>query len=347
MKDLWTHLKETSKPIVLYGTGDGADKIIRKLKEDGTFSKVQGIFASSGFVRDRSFYDFKVESYEQCRDRLGKDMIVLMCFGSSRPEVLSNVYSIASECEFYAPDVPVYGKNIFDTAFYEAHKDEIDRATALLADELSVKTMINTVTNKLTGALEPLQACETTEAESDGLLTLPEGSVYLDLGAYNGDTVLKYTSLFPQINKVIAVEPDRRNFRKLGENTSHIKDITLVRAMISDTSGTSFADNKKGRGVHESSDAGEAVDTVTIDDLLDGGRVDLIKFDVEGNELKALDGGMETIKKYRPRMQIACYHRSEDIFTLPLKIITEVPSYKIYMRHLPHIPGWDTQFYFV
>ena len=60
----------------------------------------------------------KVESFESVTERLGKDIIVLMCFGSSRPEVLENVYKISSLCEFYAPDVPVYGTDIFDTAYY-------------------------------------------------------------------------------------------------------------------------------------------------------------------------------------------------------------------------------------
>ena len=158
-------MKETERPIALYGTGDGADKIMAKLEKDGTLDKVKGVFASSGFVRDRSFKGFKVESFESCLERLGKDMIVLMCFGSPRPEVLSNVDRIASQCEFYAPDVPVYGKNIFDRAFYEEHRSEITDVTARLEDDLSVKTMVNTVTNKLTGSIEPLKACETTPDE--------------------------------------------------------------------------------------------------------------------------------------------------------------------------------------
>ena len=62
MKDLWQRLKETDKPIALYGTGDGADKIIRKMRSDGTFTKVKGIFASDGFVRRRSFCGFDVET---------------------------------------------------------------------------------------------------------------------------------------------------------------------------------------------------------------------------------------------------------------------------------------------
>ena len=346
-KDLWTYLKETDKPLVLYGTGNGADKIIAKLEKDGTFCKVQGIFASTDFVRDRYFRGMKVESFESVTERLGKDIIVLMCFGSSRPEVLENVYRISSLCEFYAPDVPVYGTDIFDTAYYEKNKDKIGQVTALLADGFSKKTMCNTVTNKLTGGLSPLLECEVSKREADLLLTLPEGAVFVDLGAYNGDTVLHYTSLFPQISKIYAVEPDKRNFRKLQENTEGLPfDITYINALISDHDGISYAGKNRGRGVHEQ-DQGDEIRSVTVDSILKGGPSDFIKIDVEGNEIKAIQGAKETIARYKPSMQIACYHRSGDIFEIPLAVLELNPDYKVYMRHTPHVPGWDTQFYFV
>jgi len=346
MEDLWSYIQETDRPIALYGTGDGADKIMAKLDKDGTLDKVQGVFASSGFVRDRYFKGFKVESFESCKERLGDDLIVLMCFGSSRPEVLENVDRIASQCEFYAPDVPVYGKNIFDKAFYEEHKSEITRVTALLEDDLSVRTMVNTVTNKLTGSISPLKECETTPEEENSLISLAQGSTFVDLGAYNGDTVLKYTSLCPGIDKIFAVEPDKRNFRKLKENTSHIEGITYINALISDKSGATHIDLSKGRGVHEAKEGGD-IESTTVDDILQGQKVDFIKFDVEGNEKKAIHGASESIKKYRPVMHMACYHRSEDIFDLPLEVLKIRSDYKVYMRHLPHVPGWDTAFIFV
>ena len=46
-------------------------------------------------------------------------------------------------------------------------------------------------------------------------------------------------------------------------------------------------------------------------------------------------------------MCVACYHRSEDIIELPLKMISLNKDYKIYMRHTPSVPAWDTYYYFV
>ncbi|MCQ2531475.1 MAG: FkbM family methyltransferase [Saccharofermentans sp.] len=343
MKDLWNYLQETTKPVVLYGTGNGADKILDELTRHGV--AVQGVFASSGFVRSRSFRGFQVESYASCKERLG-DMVVLMCFGSTRPEVWENIACISSEQEFYAPDVPVYGKNLFDSKFYKENADLCAQVRNLLADEKSRETFDCTVLNKLTGDLKYLYECQVEADEADSLTVPPADALYLDLGAYNGDTVLRYTSLYPSIKSVIAVEPDARNFRKLNENTTHIPGVTYVNALISDHVGETTMEVNKGRGVHEGK--GVAVSCTTVDELLkDVDEPVFIKMDVEGNELAAINGGREFISKNRPVMNIACYHRSEDIWTLPLAVHSLRPDYKIYMRHLPSVPGWDTQFYFV
>ncbi|HCA56163.1 MAG TPA: FkbM family methyltransferase, partial [Ruminococcaceae bacterium] len=41
----------------------------------------------------------------------------------------------------------------------------------------------------------------------------------------------------------------------------------------------------------------------------------------------------------------ALYHRSEDIFKLPLLLKEINPSYRLYLRQHPHIPAWDLNLY--
>ena len=94
MKDLWTVLKETDKPIVLYGMGNGADKIISVLNRYDI--KISGVFASDGFVRPKVFHGFAVTDYKTAKETFG-DMVVLVCFGSSLPDVIANIKRIAEE----------------------------------------------------------------------------------------------------------------------------------------------------------------------------------------------------------------------------------------------------------
>ena len=66
MKDLWNYLKETEKPIVLYGMGNGADLIISASKKYGI--KISGVFASDGFVRQKHFHGMPVTDYKTAKD---------------------------------------------------------------------------------------------------------------------------------------------------------------------------------------------------------------------------------------------------------------------------------------
>lgn len=338
--------EETAKgrKVVLYGTGDGADKIIACLEERGI--PISGIFASPGFVRDRKFHNIQVESFEKLYGRFGKDMIVLMCFGSSRDEVLSYADEISSKCEFYAPDVPVYGTNLFDSKFCEAHAGEINIVRGLLADELSRKTYDCIINARLTGNPVYLKLCEVSQEEADAVLPSDRKGLFADLGAYDGDTVMRYSSLMHELTGFIAVEPDRRNMRKLRENTCLINNIEYVQAFVSDKEGTADVNGNIGRGTSLEKEGSREVQTVTIDGLIKGRQTAFIKFDVEGAEAAAIEGGAKTIKEDKPLMNIACYHRSEDIFELPLKVLKLNPGYKVYMRHTPSIPAWDTYFYF-
>ena len=357
-EDLWGYLAAAGRPVVLYGTGNGADKILDQLIIRSI--PVSGVFASSGFVRDRSFRDMKVETYEALKERF-PDMIVLVCFGTSLPDVLGNIDRVAKECEVYAPDVPVYGNNLFDTAFYTAYKEELGMVRDMLEDDISRDTFDRVISYKLTGNYTLLRPCERDSDEIGRLLDLPERARYIDLGAYNGDTALLYSKIFPQISSIIAVEPDKRNFRKLSETArsffpSDVTDpssirrekvsISCIRALVSDHEGTTFAPRNKGKGVHEteSSENGEELTAVSLVTLLQDQKADLIKLDVEGNEMKALDGGRDILLRDKPDLIVSCYHRSEDLFTLPLFLKSLVPEYRVFMRHHPHLLCWETEY---
>ena len=60
---LWEYLKTADRPVVLYGTGDGADKVLDILADVGV--PVSGIFASDEFVRGQQFRGFTVRKYSE------------------------------------------------------------------------------------------------------------------------------------------------------------------------------------------------------------------------------------------------------------------------------------------
>ena len=343
MMDLWNYLKTTKKPILLYGMGDGADKIISVLNNYGI--KISGVFASDGFVRKKIFHGFEVGDYSTAKAKFG-DMIVLLCFGTSLSEVIANIKRIASEQEFYAPDVPVYGNTLFNREYVQNNMDEFRSIYNILADDISRKVFENTVRYKLSGDIKYLFDCESSPDEPfESFLKLNNNETYFDLGAYRGDTVADFLSRVNDYSKIVAVEPDIKTFNKLTQATSNIKNIQNINAAVTDKCGTIEFDMNASRG--SSAKSGDLVTAVSIDSLLKYGVPTFIKMDIEGQELAAISGAERTISDHSPKMQIAAYHRSEDFITLPKAVLQINSNYKVYIRHFPCLPSWDINYYFV
>lgn len=122
---VWQYLKNTDLPIIMYGTGNGADKILDNFIKFGI--SIHGVMASSGFVRDREFRGYKVYPIEYFEEML-EDFIVVIAFGSNRPEVLENIKNISQKHKVLVPSVQVCGTDIFDEAFAKVHREELQKA---------------------------------------------------------------------------------------------------------------------------------------------------------------------------------------------------------------------------
>jgi len=346
--DLWQYLASTNKPIVMYGMGNGADKIIAVFEKYGI--TVSDFFASDGFVRGQVFHEKTVLSFSAVRKKY-KDFIILVSFGSSLPEVLHNIYTIADSYELYAPDVPVCGETLFTLDFYKEYYTEFERAFELLNDEISKETFANIIRYKLTGNIAYLRtAFQPQECEKE-ILNFDRYSTFIDAGAYNGDTARKFISDCKNASTVYAIEPDRKNFKKLSayaESEIAAKVIPLHFGTWNEESTAEFAvgGNRNSAIGTQNLKKTETVPLNTIDSL-GVSDADYIKYDVEGAEKEALFGSVHTIQTSAPDLLVSLYHRSEDLFVLPLLIHKLFPDYALYLRRFEYVPAWNINLYVV
>ncbi len=202
----WDVLKYCQKPIVLYGMGNGADRILDELDHRGITAA--GVFASDDFVGKRVFRGFTVTNYRTAVEQFG-DMVVLLAFGTGRPEVLENIYRIAREQELYAPHFSVVPGVPEDEAFREAYGARLDAVYARLADEQSRLVFRNVLRYRKTGEISLLKECETAPEESyQAVLRLKPGDSLADLGAYRGDTAAEFICYCAEYGAIDAFEPD-------------------------------------------------------------------------------------------------------------------------------------------
>lgn len=347
---LWEHLRETKKPVYLYGMGDGAVKIMEALSRYQI--PLAGIFASDEFVRGHSFAGFPVQRYSQVRERHGSDFIALLAFAINYEPMLSVLSRMEGECEFYAPDVPVVRTDdrLFTPGYVEQYEQELEEVWEHLADEQSRRVFLGTLNYKVSGKMHYLRDITTEKGEAWTEILHPSGDeFYADLGAYTGDTIeefLGYTG--GRHGGILALEPDARNFAKLTramESRGIPADCRNVGAW--DRHDTLFfKGGKGGRNSLLSKEGKIPVEVDSLDRLTEGRPVDFLKFDVEGAEERAVAGASSTIRQYGPAIIMSAYHRNEDLFALPLQILKLRPDYQVFLRHHPYIPAWDTNFYF-
>ena len=351
-QDLWAYLKETNKPIVLYGMGNGADKILAALDEREI--EIADFFASDGFVRGHSFHGKTVISYSAMKEKYAEQSpIVLLSFASSLPDVLSLFKKVGAECELYAPDVPVFGETLFTIEFFEENRAPFEAIYELLADEESKRIYENVISYKLTGDIKYLWESESDkQTVYEEILDCKRITSYVDLGAYNGDTIREMLQFNPNLKSVIALEPDARNFRKLKEYAQTVNniDIKCINAGAWNESTTLLFDASGNRNAGIVSKGNivskiKEVNVVSVDEVLNGDCVDYIKYDVEGSEKEALWGSKETIQNHSPKLLVSLYHRSEDLFALPELVKKLNPDYSLYLRRFSYIPAWDLNLY--
>lgn len=341
--DFWTEIKKEKLPIVLYGTGDGADRVLDEFER--RHIPVLGVFASDGFVRDRSFRGFKVLSYSDARRIFGK-MAVILCFGSHREDVIENILRISSENELYMPDMlRDEAGHLFDLEYASEHKSDIEWAYSLLEDDISRRSFKSIIDFRLSGKVECLIPDWEDISSSWSLLDIRSDESFVDCGAYTGDTISRFLSLAHSYEKIYAFEPDVKTMKKLEKNTEGMENVTLYNAFVSDKSGEVLFMQGKGRGSNGVKGKGIYVPSLTVDSALSGKRVSIIKYDTEGFELEALEGSRETIKRYSPRLILSSYHKIDDLWVLPRKVLSISDNYNFLFRKTIAFPYWDSCYY--
>ncbi len=178
----------------------------------------------------------------------------------------------------------------------------------------------------------PLELCPLTDHE-----------VFVDCGAYDGDSIRSFLAQPKKsFQRIHSFEPDPANFEKLEKEVllrPERESITLQRAAVGAHTGTvTFS----GDG-NEASSVGKGdmvVNCVALDEALSDTQPTYIKMDIEGAELDALNGARKIIQRHSPVLAVCTYHVQDHLWKIPLLIQSINPNYSFFLR--PHlVEGWD------
>jgi FkbM family methyltransferase len=219
--------------------------------------------------------------------------------------------------------------------------DAIKAASAVWADHESRKLYSGLTewfrTLEAPNMPPPLPAPETY---FPSFLRLEPDEVFVDCGAFDGDTLRQYLRISQEkFAHLVAIEPDPENFTRLRAfvQTLPCQDrITLVQAATT-ADGLSVQFAASGNvGAHAAA-GGEKPETIIrvpgmrLDDL--SPRPTFVKMDIEGSEMSAIRSGERLLRGGQAAWAITLYHRVEDFWRIPLFLHAAAPELRLFLRH--------------
>jgi FkbM family methyltransferase len=209
---------------------------------------------------------------------------------------------------------------------------KIQSASQILADQESIDCLLNVLLFRV-GLLAEYADYRSNDKHYFNKLSLKsfgkKAIKFVDGGAYTGDSYQEAMDAV-KIDTAYLFEPDPKNFGRLTQVVSD-NAICYPLALSNQEKTITFAS-----GVGPSSAATDhgdiKIEASSLDVLFPTQHVDFVKLDIEGSEADALRGGKNLLKRCRPVMSMAMYHRPGDMWELPLLVNQLVDDYKFYIR---------------
>ena len=177
---------------------------------------------------------------------------------------------------------------------------------------------------------------------NNDVITLAENEVYVDVGAYDGDTVQTFveacTNFGVNYKRIHAFEPDPNCYNALLKNSATYRDVFCYQMGVWSSKQTLRFKTSES-AIHDQAgtidnSGNMEIQVVSLDDCLNGEKVSFIKMDPGGDVIPvALLGAAKTIATYRPKLALGAYHSIKSMFEIPILVNKLCPEYRLYLRH--------------
>lgn len=343
----FSRIMDKKNPVIIYGAGRMGkifkDNLLKNNINTLVFadsnvglwgSKIDGIKIISPDELKKNYYNFPILVASLLYETEIYEMLLKMQFPFVYPICFLN---------YSNPDifvVPSY-LNKFSSLFKPHNQSQIYKVNELWDDEESKRVYYNIIEFRLTFDKDYLRLIKLDIGRQyleTEMLSLSPDEVFLDCGAYRGDTVKGfYDAVSGKFKKIYSFEPDRESYAELKAvikrlNTNKIIPVNASAYKCTGKVGfieTGAIDSKIGYGNRD-----VELPAFSIDDFVkDKERPTYIKMDIEGSEIDALSGAKETIKKHKPKLAISVYHNDTDLWEIPAYIKELNDEYRLFLRH--------------
>jgi FkbM family methyltransferase len=174
----------------------------------------------------------------------------------------------------------------------------------------------------------------------EDIVMVKDDDIVIDCGGCWGDTALYFAAMGAKEVYVYEFIPSNIQImnKNLNLNPQYKDKIILINNPVWSSSHLklSYLDKGPASVVDDFKIYNDKVETISIDELVKNKnieRVDFIKMDIEGAEIPALNGAIETIRKFKPKLAISAYHKLDDLKEIPKLINSIRGDYKFYFDY--------------
>ncbi len=331
-EDNLDYLKNTNNKIFIYGAQATARRkynLVTSLGKD-----VEAFFVDDEYyIPNQKIDDKNVYSKTYVLNNYNNFDVIIGFYNYTKyMEVMkTNIFARADRVLYF------YDGKKFDKNYFENNKDLFYQTYNWLDDKESKQIFIAYLKTKLGGDLKELIEHYTKLQYFDEVIKLSNVDTFIDCGAYNGDTITEFIKQTNGKYKTIyAFEADSKNVEELKKNHFGNEKIKVINKGVWSHKTSLYFDAENTTASKISDNGNTKIDVDAIDDykIWSGGRGKIfLKADIEGSELEMLKGARKLIKDNKPQLAICCYHKNEDLITLPQYIKSINPNYKLYIRH--------------
>ncbi len=324
----------------------------RKYAESGEWRYIENIVAAIPEYASNVYYGGKEKVlYEKLREYRKK--IVLFGYGYRARKILCGLHTEAVEVAYVVDsDVrkqgALAGKIPIVSLSEIMAREHVDDLVFLITSAWHVEEIRSQLQRAGCKYIE--NANEYTKCfrqdqyfDRGGFLEFAEQEIFVDGGCFDLETTRIFRKLLEEegktCSKVYAFEPDRNNYLTCREKIDHCgwQNISLVNAGLWREDTWVKLENAGTAGAHlveAGEDEKHCVRAVSLDTVVDGkDKISLIKLDIEGAELEALQGAERIIRRDRPKLAVCIYHKKEDYWQIPYYLKSLAPEYRFYIRH--------------
>ncbi|MGP2655512.1 FkbM family methyltransferase [Malaciobacter sp. WC5094] len=229
---------------------------------------------------------------------------------------------------------------------FSKNKDKYKKTYELLKDEKSKRIFEKVINFKISYDLEFMKGF-TNDHENQyfdkEIIPHIKNISFLDGGAYVGDTLEYILKNYPDYKKIYCIEPSLLHINIAKRENPNLKNVEFINCGLGNK--TQLIEDNLQEPQNNCRHDYQTQNINTVDKLIKE-KIDFIKLDIEGDEIKALEGARNTIKEYHPILAICIYHKASDWYEVPNLVLSIRNDYNIYLRH--YMEGiYETVMYFI